>query len=211
MENGVNVKVDEYLGASLKEYISLLAEIFHNHNRRIDASTAPLSLPQAGNGATTKEQVTKTMLESDSLREHLNMLKWVWTTNRNNLANLPCYRDLGPTYWIDEVVTANEESISVATNKIAAFEGRRLRSQQDARNLEAQEIISQRNREDSSLPSRPPLSYGDVESMRPAKAGSHDMTNRQWKILMTDPPTTLYKKKEKNKKKHDTWHVMCDM
>ena len=31
LENGVNVKEDEYLGASLKEYISLLAEIFHNH------------------------------------------------------------------------------------------------------------------------------------------------------------------------------------
>ena len=48
LDNGANVKVDEYLGASLKEYISLLAEIFHNHNRKIDASTAPLSLPQTG-------------------------------------------------------------------------------------------------------------------------------------------------------------------
>ena len=141
MDNGANVKVDEYLGASLKEYISLLAKIFHKHNRKINASTAPLSLPQTGNGAATKAQVTETMLESDSLREHLNMLRWVWITNRNNLIDLPSYRDRGPILWIDEVVTANAESIAIATEKIASFERKRLRAQQDAKNLEAQETI----------------------------------------------------------------------
>ena len=112
------------------------------------------------------------------------MLRWVWTTNRNNRIDLPSYRDLGPTHWIDEVVSANAESITIATEKITAFETKRLRSQQDARNLEAQETIGRRNREDSTLPSRPPLSYGDVESMRPAQVGNHDMTNREWKMFV---------------------------
>ena len=131
------------------------------------------------------------MLELDSLREHLNMLRWVWITNRNNLIDLPSYRDRGPILWIDEVVTANAESIAIATDKIASFDRKRLRAQQDARNLEVQETIGRRNREDSSLPSRPPLSYGDVESMRPVQVGNHDMTNREWRMFVQRPASGL--------------------
>ena len=116
------------MGASLKEYISLLAEIFHNHNRKIYASTAPLGLPQTGNGAATKTRVTETMSESNSLREHLNTLRWVWVTNRNNLLDLPCYQDRGPIVWINQVVKikANKEAIASATEKITSFDRKRL-------------------------------------------------------------------------------------
>ena len=171
------------MGASLKEYISLLAEIFHNHNRKIDSSTAPLGLPQTGNGAATKTRVTETMSESNSLREHLNTLRWVWVTNRNHLLDLPCYHDRGPAVWIDQVVKANEEAITSATEKVTSFDRKRLREQRKTRDLEVQDSLRQRDREDGTFPARPPLSYNDVESMRPALVGNHDMNNREWKAF----------------------------
>ena len=46
-----------------------------------------------------------------------------------------------------------------------------------------QDSLRQRDREDGTFPARPPLSYNDVEAMRPALVGNHDMNNREWKAF----------------------------
>ena len=129
LDTGSRVKLDDFLGRSLREYILLLIEIFYNHNRKIDSSTAPLELPQTGNGAAIKARVTQLMADSDLLRDQLNTLKWVWETNRGQLLDLPCYRDRGPSAWIDQVVEANAHSIVSATAKINSFDRKRWQAQ----------------------------------------------------------------------------------
>ena len=44
------ITLNEYLGMCLKEYILLLIKIFYLHNRKIEASTFPLMLPQTDTG-----------------------------------------------------------------------------------------------------------------------------------------------------------------
>ena len=114
-DDGKRVKLNQYLGGCLREYISLLVEILNIHSRRIDSSTAPLGLPQTGSGAETKARVVDTMTDSRSLREHINTFKWVWLTSKDHLQTLNCYRVPGPETWIDLARRANEDAIASAT------------------------------------------------------------------------------------------------
>ena len=136
------------------EYIQLLIEIFYHHNRKIDSSTFPLSLPQTDNGAAIKARITQYLEDSDSLREQLQTLQWVWDTNRGQHPDFECYAP-GPSDWIDQVTDANAQSITRATDKITAFDRRFRQAQVETQQLEVENTRIQRERETNTDPQEP--------------------------------------------------------
>ena len=119
--DGLSVPASEYLGNLLKEYMLLLIEALRHHNNKIESSTFPILVPTGDCGASTKAQIMRYVVNSDSLWAHLRTFKAMWETNRDLNPELRSYA-AGPAQWVDEVITTKEETILQATTKINEFD-----------------------------------------------------------------------------------------